>query len=979
VDLFKVMGDQKMVAVATMTHCNVLLFLTMRHQRKQDWMEMIRLAHESEKMFQTLRDKKGEAKALHMLALIHVYQKDIPAGILCAKEAVEILSQLEDKKQEACELYFVAQWQFDSKNVDNALAAAEQAVTLFEGVKAETSYDVSARGLVIKALMEKGESQTALRLAQECVAKFAASKNTLNVAASQSLLAEVLYASGNGKAAFTAAVKAVGLVSKMPVKKNTDRIYEAKLLQKLAWLHLFENNFAKAEQFTRQSLAIVQDVGDETEEGIAFLTLCNVAAGNMLFGDAMYAARQAHFIFTIQGNSMAEAVALMNIAQIHFKFNRLRKAELVAKQAQVLFAELGSMKQEADALYLLSHIYLLGKEYAQTLSTGKQAVVLWRDVFDDQAEFNQMLLMCQASLFMAMQVGIPLVGEQPKAEWAAVFSLLTETKAKGNSIEANRAQNVLQACFLIGQANYGMREYAKATKAVDEGSKLAKKCKNKQSEGHMNLLRAYILMSNAKKVMALAEHKKAADIFAQLEDIKGESEADKFYLVFMGVNPPKAKAKKVKEEKGSKKSKKSKKRKGDSSEDEMPQKKKKEKKPKAKKVKKVGGGVAVEVYKGPSPKEILDTVKSTALDLMGQESLEDDAALMEAGLDSLAAVEFGSSLAKQFTGVTIPSTMMFDMPTTKMISEHIAADLKIKMTVTEIPEGDDEEEDEEDDSESDEESSEEEKPRKKKTKKEKKPKAKKVKKAGGGVAVEVYKGPSPKEILDTVKSTALDLMGQESLEDDAALMEAGLDSLAAVEFGSSLAKQFTGVTIPSTMMFDMPTTKMISEHIAADLKIKMTVTEIPEGDDEEEDEEDDSESDEESSEDEKPIKKSQKPKTKSVKQKGAGVAVEVYKGPSAKEILDTVKTTALDLMGQESLEDDAALMEAGLDSLAAVEFGSSLAKQFTGVTIPSTMMFDMPTTKMISEHIAADLKIKMTVTEIPEASDEEDDDSDDSD
>merc|ERR1712139_284289 len=96
---------------------------------------------------------------------------------------------------------------------------------------------------------------------------------------------------------------------------------------------------------------------------------------------------------------------------------------------------------------------------------------------------------------------------------------------------------------------------------------------------------------------------------------------------------------------------------------------------------------------------------------------------------------------------------------------------------------------------------------------------------GGGEAVQVYKGPSLEEILDTVKGAALDLIGTESLEEDMPLMEAGLDSLAAVEYQSILTKSFTGVNLPATIMFDMPTTKGLAEFIAADLKEKLTVTE----------------------------------------------------------------------------------------------------------------------------------------------------------
>merc|ERR1711918_55578 len=122
-----------------------------------------------------------------------------------------------------------------------------------------------------------------------------------------------------------------------------------------------------------------------------------------------------------------------------------------------------------------------------------------------------------------------------------------------------------------------------------------------------------------------------------------------------------------------------------------------------------------------------------------------DMPLMEAGLDSLAAVEYQSILTKSFEGVNLPATIMFDMPTTKMISEYIAGDLKEKLTVTEMitEGGDDAEEEDEDEDEDD--SSEDEKPRKKKKKKQKAKKPKTGGGGGGGVMGEVYKGPSAED------------------------------------------------------------------------------------------------------------------------------------------------------------------------------------------------------------------------------------------
>merc|ERR1712151_855394 len=209
---------------------------------------------------------------------------------------------------------------------------------------------------------------------------------------------------------------------------------------------------------------------------------------------------------------------------------------------------------------------------------------------------------------------------------------------------------------------------------------------------------------------------------------------------------------------------------------------------------------------------------------------------------------------------------------TNMIAELITADLKTKLTVTEFEGGGEEiveeVDDDDDDDDSGDSSSSEEVKKKKKKKKAKKPKAKKqvVKKVGGGAPVEVYKGPSAEEILEQVKGAAMDLIGSDSLEGDMPLMEAGLDSLAAVEYGSILSKNFKGVDLPSTLMFDHPTTNMIAELITADLKTKLTVTEFEGGEEivEEVDDDDDDDSDDSSSEDERPKKKkkAKKPKAK---------------------------------------------------------------------------------------------------------------------
>merc|ERR1711972_1309069 len=182
----------------------------------------------------------------------------------------------------------------------------------------------------------------------------------------------------------------------------------------------------------------------------------------------------------------------------------------------------------------------------------------------------------------------------------------------------------------------------------------------------------------------------------------------------------------------------------------------------------------VATYSGPSVTDIAENVKGAALDLIGSDELEADTPLMDAGLDSLAAVEFGGILQKQFQGVQLPGTMMFDFPNVKSISEFVHTEMQgidayfTKAAAPGQPKG----------------------PKKVKAPKEKKKKKKKKRQESSSseeeeeeeevqeeavATVATYNGPSVTDILDNVKGAALDLIGSDELEADTPLMDAGLD------------------------------------------------------------------------------------------------------------------------------------------------------------------------------------------------------------
>lgn len=80
--------------------------------------------------------------------------------------------------------------------------------------------------------------------------------------------------------------------------------------------------------------------------------------------------------------------------------------------------------------------------------------------------------------------------------------------------------------------------------------------------------------------------------------------------------------------------------------------------------------------------------------------------------------------------------------------------------------------------------------------------------------------------------------------------------------------------------------------------------------------------------------------------------IEPYSGPTADQVLPTIREHAIGLLDADELEEDKPLMEAGLDSLSMVSFRNSLQKEFPGVPMPASLLFDHPSIRAVSENIA---------------------------
>ena len=180
---------------------------------------------------------------------------------------------------------------------------------------------------------------------------------------------------------------------------------------------------------------------------------------------------------------------------------------------------------------------------------------------------------------------------------------------------------------------------------------------------------------------------------------------------------------------------------------------------------------------------------------------------------------------------------------------------------------------------------------------------------------QVTLGVSAGEVSTAVQHVAHELL-ESRTSADAPLMDAGLDSLGAVEFRARLkARLGDAFELSETLTFDFPTLRQIEAHLRPRV-VRSTQAVSP------------------------------------VAANGDALTPsQVTLGVSAGEVSTAVQHVAHELL-ESRTSADAPLMDAGLDSLGAVEFRARLkARLGDAFELSETLTFDFPTLRQIEAHL----------------------------
>eukprot|EP00440_Ansanella_granifera_P037552 gb/GFBE01040744.1/.p1 GENE.gb/GFBE01040744.1/~~gb/GFBE01040744.1/.p1 ORF type:complete len:827 (+),score=230.53 gb/GFBE01040744.1/:1-2481(+) len=680
--IFQELGEKKLEAEAMVVLATGIL--TQNDEEKAIvWLE------QAVKLSRALGDRKGEAQALYRscLALNNMpSSKDtLDKSIALTKQVIEIYRDLGLQRMLAWQSDFLGKQYLLVDKPRDALACAKEAMRIFAELGYGKGWQTEARSTYCRALVGLADVKGALRCAREGVrisqaagdkrSEILSLENLINV----TMEGDAFYECGDISEALESALKCVELC-----KDVGDKKWEANMLHNVAQAYLRQRDLEPALKAITESSALLDDLGQQLLRSMVLQTAIEIL---MAKGDATAALEVTKEIQRISkdlGKPSRQANAMLMEAQVYFATGNCEQALRVTQEAQALFQQykdkkgeglcwsviadvrksmgeqgdalrasrttqalyqqVGDKRSQAYAMKTSTSLFVANKSDQEAVKSAHEALALARATGEPKAEVEMLNLVAQATLNSIIRQSQVLDDQE-----AVDFIAENEGRAVRPAREAAALARKLGDKQMTGIATYSLAQChavagrtAAAVQAATESRSLFMQTWDRQGEAMSVLMLAESIVLNGDNDGGRNLAKESFQLFKDLEDKDGMEKAqktldqiDQIAGGLAGTGSP------------------------------MPT------SPATPATAQAESAAIVKRKVGLSPDKAKDLAMKVAFEAIGTgEDVTLDDALMDIGLDSLAAIAFREQLQHN-AGVPLPSTLIFDYPTLSAVVDHL--------------------------------------------------------------------------------------------------------------------------------------------------------------------------------------------------------------------------------------------------------------------------------------------------------------------
>lgn len=626
---------------------------------------------EARRLALELRDRRLEATCLVSMIDCEGWLASPEDALNAADEAFDMSLEIEDRAMEAYVLCKMSEWNVRLADFSRAISDAEDALEIYREL--DSAQELRALQLLLQPLLQLAELREARRQASEALERFGIKGDKAAQIDIAKMLVEVHLRGGNLSEAISVSKDCIRWCKELGQKSS-----QASLMLKISRGRLDAGDLSKAMGVARDAWELLQDQGPSPEkvQSMEILYEAKLREGGLEEAVSLVEEFRDHFESTQDVVSLAKALKLL--AELQLKLESFDVAQHEASQAMEVFRKAQRRKEEAETMKLCSQVLWKKNEYKAAARHAEQAREKFRDFDAREEEVSCLYIVAENAVRHAVQQGAKVQSTEP-APREARTALEKSLKAAEAGLKLLRVTSLTKHPELHGellcakaQALTFQGRFEAALGCLDEAVLRLRELDDYQLEANALMLAADNLQFLQRPQEAIEALEESMALYQHCHDPDGAERAQ-IMLQRLQKPLPRPEAPVPPGAPGAPAPMFGAVPAGWMQEDEAAA--KVEAAPKA--AGPISAGPALNVS-SVTPEMIMAKVKEVASAVTGDEELEIETPLMEAGMTSAGAVQLRDVLGKALPGVNLPFTLAFDYPTLAEMSEMITTSIGVQ-------------------------------------------------------------------------------------------------------------------------------------------------------------------------------------------------------------------------------------------------------------------------------------------------------------